>query len=65
MVLKRLPRGKLHKSKGESPHQIHSDQMVLGAVRWEAGPHERWQITLKTKLAQGGPSDLSQIRWLS
>jgi hypothetical protein len=28
--------------------------MVLGKVRQEAGPRERWPKALKTKLAQGG-----------
>jgi hypothetical protein len=29
-----------------------SDQMVLGTVRWEAGPRERWLKALKTNLAK-------------
>jgi hypothetical protein len=36
--------------------------MVLGTVRWEAGPSERWPEVLKTKLAQGGPSGSSPLR---
>ncbi len=31
--------------------------MVLGTVRQQAAPRERWPKTLKTKLTQGGPSD--------
>ncbi len=36
--------------------------MVLGTVRREAEPQERWPKALKTKLAQGGQSDLSPLR---
>jgi hypothetical protein len=42
--------------------QVHSDQMVLGKVRQEAGPSEKPPKTLKPKLAQGGPSGLSPLR---
>jgi hypothetical protein len=40
---------------GDSSDQVHSDQTVLGTVRWEAGPCERWPRALKAKLIQGGP----------
>ncbi len=53
---------KLHKAVGDCPNQIPSDQMVLGTVRLEAGPRERWPKALKTKLAQGGPSGSSPLR---
>ncbi len=36
--------------------------MVLGAVRQEAGPWERWPEALKIKLAQGGLSGTSLPR---
>jgi hypothetical protein len=36
--------------------------MVLGAVRREAGPRERWPKALKTTQVQGGPSDSSPLR---
>ncbi len=35
--------------------------MVLGTVRQKAGPRERRLKVLKTKLAQRGPSGLSQM----
>jgi hypothetical protein len=38
---------------GDCLNQVHSDQRVLGIVRWEAGPCERQPKTLKTKLIQG------------
>ncbi len=41
--------------------KLHSDQMVLGNVRWEAGPRE-WQPKAKSKLAQVGPSGSSPLR---
>jgi hypothetical protein len=50
------------KAKGDSPNWVHTDQTVLGTVRWEAGPRERRPKALKTKLAQGGPSSLSLLR---
>ncbi len=40
----------------------HSDQMVLGTVRREAGPRERLPKAPKTKLAQVGPSGSSPLR---
>jgi hypothetical protein len=36
--------------------------MVLRTIRQGAGPHERQLKTLKTKLAQGGPSGLSPLK---
>jgi hypothetical protein len=36
--------------------------MVLGTVRWEAGPHEGQSKAHKTKVAQGGPSGSSPLR---
>jgi hypothetical protein len=44
---KKTLKGKTAQSQGDSPDQVHSDQMVLGTVRQEAGPHERWQKTIK------------------
>jgi hypothetical protein len=61
-ILKRLSRGKLHKAKRVCPNRVHSDQMVHGIVRREAGPCERRPKVLKSKLAQGGPSELSPLR---
>ncbi len=59
---KRLSRGILQQAKGDSSDRVHSDQMVLGTVRWDAGPCEKQPKALKTKLAQGGPSDSSPLR---
>ncbi len=36
--------------------------MVLGTVRWEAGPRKSQQKVLRTKLTQGGPSGSSPLR---
>jgi hypothetical protein len=36
--------------------------MVLGTVRWEAGPQQRRPNTLKAKLTQGGPLGSSPLR---
>jgi hypothetical protein len=60
-IIKRLPRGKLHKSKGDFLDRV-SDQTILRTVRREAGPHERFPKAFKTKLSQGGPSSSSQLR---
>jgi hypothetical protein len=49
-------------NKGDCPNHVHSHQMGLRAVRWEAGPHERQPKALKNKLSQGGPSGLSPLR---
>jgi hypothetical protein len=46
--------GIMPQAKGDCPDRIHSDQMVVGTVRREAGPGERWPKALKTKLVQGG-----------
>ncbi len=59
--LTRLSKGKLDRAKEDYPKQVHSDQMVLGTVRQEAGPRER-QPALTTKLAQGRASGLSPLR---
>ncbi len=45
-----------------SQTSIYSDQMVLGTVRWEAGPRERQPKALRTKLAQRGPSGSSPLK---
>jgi hypothetical protein len=50
---KRPSRGILQQAKGEGPDQLHSDQVLLGTIRWEAGPHERRSKAHKTKLPQG------------
>jgi hypothetical protein len=42
--------------RGLCPDRVHSDQMILGTVREEAGPCERQPKALKTNLSQGGPS---------
>ncbi len=55
-------RGILQQARGNYPDPVHSDQMFLGTVRWEAGSRERQPKTLKTKLAQGGPSGSSPLR---
>ncbi len=64
-VLKRHSRGILQQAKGHSLDQLHSDQMVLGTVREEAGLRERQPKPFKTKLAQGEAIRLesTQIRW--
>ncbi len=66
-VLKNSQEGKLHKAKKDCPDQVHTDQMVLGAVKREAGCHERRPKVLKTKLAQDGHQKLksTEIRWFS
>jgi hypothetical protein len=46
---------------GDRSDQVHSDQMVLKTVRWEADPQERRPKVLKTK-TQGKPSALSPFR---
>jgi hypothetical protein len=60
---KKLKRGLLQ-AKGFFSDRVHSDQMVLGIVRQEAGPQERQPKALKTKLTQGGAMlEPSKIRW--
>jgi hypothetical protein len=51
----------LHKAKGYCPNQVHSDEIVLGTVRWENGPPERWPKVLNTKLAHGEPPGSSPL----
>jgi hypothetical protein len=58
----RTSRGILQQAKGDSPDRVHSDQMVLGTVRREAGPCERRPKELKPKLGQGGPSVSTPLR---
>jgi hypothetical protein len=63
---KKTLKGKTALSQEGLSRSVHSDQMVFGTVRWEAGPCERWPKALKTKLAQGGSSCSStQTRWFS
>jgi hypothetical protein len=52
----------VQQAKGDCPECVHSDQMVLGTVRWETGSRESWPKALKTKLAQGGLSGSSPLR---
>jgi hypothetical protein len=59
---KKAHKGKTSKAKGDCPNRVHSDKMVLGTVRQEAGHHERWPRTLKTKLAQEWLSGSSPLR---
>ncbi len=49
--------------KGGCQAQVHSDQMVLVMIRWEAGPHERWSKMLKGELENNSrkPRDLVGI----
>jgi hypothetical protein len=61
MVLKRSQGKKLYKAK-DHMKRVHSDQMVLRMVRWEAEPHGRWPKALKAKLSQGGPSGSNPLR---
>jgi hypothetical protein len=51
--LKETLKGDFTASQGVCPDQIYSDQTVLGTVRQQAGPFQRWLKVLKTKLAQG------------
>jgi hypothetical protein len=54
--LRKTLKGKTVQSQGDCQNQVHSDQMVLETVRWEAGPCKRQAKTLTTKLSQGGRS---------
>ncbi len=49
--------------KGSYQAQVHSDQMVLVMVRWEAGPRGRWSKMLKGELENNSrkPRDLVGI----
>ncbi len=62
MIYVNCPKGKTAQSQEGLPDQVHSDQMVLGTVRWEAVPCEKWPKALKIKVAQGGPSGSSPLR---
>ncbi len=59
---KKALKGNLHKAKGYYTNRGHLDQMVLATVRQEDGPHERRPKTIKSMLAQGGPSGSSPRR---
>jgi hypothetical protein len=53
----------LQQAKGDISDRVHSDQMVLGIVRQEAGSQKRLLKALKTNLThQGGPSGSSPLR---
>jgi hypothetical protein len=52
IILQKHSRGILKHAKGDCPDLIHSDQMALRTVKWEAGLRERWPKAFKTKLAQ-------------
>jgi hypothetical protein len=41
-------------AKRDCQDRVHSFQLVLGTIRWEARPLERWPKMLKMKPAQGG-----------
>ncbi len=58
------PMGENCTSQGDCLNGVHSDQVVLGTVRQEAGPRERQQKAIETKLARGGggTSSLSPLR---
>jgi hypothetical protein len=58
----RHSRGIFLQVKGDSPDQVHSDQMVLWTVKREAGPYETQSKEFKTRLAQVGPSESSQLK---
>jgi hypothetical protein len=59
---KKALKGNLHKAKGYYTNRGHLDQTVLATDRQEDGPHERRPKTIKTMLAQEGPSSLSPCR---
>jgi hypothetical protein len=61
-VLKRHSGGSLLQAKRDCSNQVHSDQMVLGTVRQEAGPRKRRPKALKSKLTQGGRSGSSPLK---
>jgi hypothetical protein len=61
-VLKRHSKGILLQAKGDCSNQVHSDQMVLGKARQEAGTQKRQLKVLKTKLTQGEASGSSPLR---
>jgi hypothetical protein len=55
---------KLSLLRGNHQARVHSDQMVLVMIRWEAGPGERWPTTLKGQLESDfrNPGDLVRKR---
>jgi hypothetical protein len=55
-------KGDFTAAKGDYLGQFHSDQMVLGTVRQEAGPPQRHPKALETKLAQRVPSGSCPLR---
>ncbi len=57
-----LSKGNAAQAKWDRPDRVHAGQMVLGTVRWQAGPRERRPKALKTKPAQEGPSGSSPLR---
>jgi hypothetical protein len=59
---KKTLKGDLQQAKADCPDRVQSDQMGLGTVSREAGPHVRRPKALKTKLAQGWPEDSSSLR---
>ncbi len=59
---KKAHNSKASKAKGNCLNLVHSDKMVLGTVRQEAGHHKRWPRTLKTKLAEEWLSGSSPLR---
>jgi hypothetical protein len=61
-ILKDSQGGKNHTQMRTVWNEKNSDQMVLGTVRREAGPHEREPNALKTNLTQGGSSGSRPVR---
>jgi hypothetical protein len=51
----------LQQAKGDISDRVHSDLMVLGTFRQEAGSQKRLLKALKTNLTQGGPSSSSPL----
>ncbi len=51
---KTLRVGDIQQAKGDSPDRVHSDQMVLGTVRWEADPVRGSQMHSKLSWLKGG-----------
>jgi hypothetical protein len=62
---KKTLRRNLHQAKKNYADQVHSDQMVLGTVRWEDGPRERRPKALKRQANLRGTImiESNQIRW--
>ncbi len=61
-VLKNHSGGSSTASQWDCSDRVHSDQIILWTVRWEAGPRERLPKVLKTKPTQGRPSGSSPLR---